>query len=245
MKLLNNDIKNIIFSNLKINEIQVHMKSIKCLGMLKFLVKIFINEHPYTLYESYGVIVFSCKIQRNHYYIPITEELNEMLNNRFRVHWIECLKEGVFIAYIKGAAVLYVNSNTECCSALQLTTRILNHYINRKNSTFTLHYEYQRKCLKVFNSEGSVVHDQPFCRYRIDLMVYDNDKLYFTDYKTKALRLADLNNDNVNNIYTNKDNNIQRLFLQQLSFYYYQKCNFIIRHKKSTEFVSDTVERNT
>jgi hypothetical protein len=214
MKLLNNDIKNIIFSNLKINEIQVHMKSIKCLDMLRFLVNLFINEHPYTLYERNGLAVFSSKIQRSHYYIPITEEFNRIFDDRFRVHWIECLKEGIFIAYIERAPVLYINSNTKYCSALQLTTNILNHYINRENSTFTLHYECQRKCLKVFNSDGSVIHDQPFCRYRIDLMVYDNDKLYFTDYKTKALRLADLNNDEVKNIYANKNTNIQSLFLQ-------------------------------
>jgi hypothetical protein len=128
--------------------------------------------------------------------------------------WIECLKEGNFIAYIERAPVIHINSNTEYCSALQLTTRILNSYINRENSTFTLYYECQSKCLKVFNSEDSVVHDKPFCRYSIDLIVYDNDRLYFTDYKTKALRLADLNNDNVNNIYINKSSKIQSLLLQ-------------------------------
>jgi hypothetical protein len=213
MKLLNNDIKDIIFSNLKVNDIQVHMKSIKCLVMLKILVRLFINEHPYTLYVRSGVAAFSCNVQTSHYYIPVTEELREISKYRYIV-WEECLKEGIFIAYIQGTAVIYINSNTKYCSVLQLTATILNRYINQENSTFTLHYKCQRKCLKVFNSEGSIVHDQSFCRYKINLMVYDNDKLYFTDYKSKALKLADLKNDNVNNIYTNEKNKIQNLFLQ-------------------------------
>jgi hypothetical protein len=217
MELLNY-IKNTIFSNLKMNEIQVFMKSIKCSDMLKILVKLFFNEQPYKLIEQGGVAAFSCKIQHSQYYIPITEELNEIFNNRFIFLWIEYLREGVFVAY-QEPAVIYINSNTKDCSTLQLVTNILNRYINRENSTFTLYYECQGKFLKVFNSEGPVVHDQPF-RHVINLMVYDNDKLYFTDYKSKALKLVDLKNDNndddnnVNNIYTNENNKIQSLFLQ-------------------------------
>jgi hypothetical protein len=84
MKLLNKDIKGIILSNLNTNEIQISMKSIRCSDFLKMLIKRFITEQSYILYESSKNAVFKSEILMRHYSIPVPKHINKVyLENTF------------------------------------------------------------------------------------------------------------------------------------------------------------------
>jgi hypothetical protein len=214
MKLLNKDIKSVILSNLDKNEIQIFMKSIRCLNLLKILIKRFISEQSYILYESSDNAVLKSEILKRHYSIPVPKDNNKVDLNTF--NWIECLKEGVFITY-QGVKVIYINTNTKYISDLQHTRTILTKSIIKENSTLALYYKgYKRKskCLKVFHSEGSVLHYKPYLKHDVKLMVYDNNKLYYTDNKAETSRLTELQNDKDTIIHLIKNNKIQCLHLQ-------------------------------
>jgi hypothetical protein len=213
MKLLNKDINGIILSNLNTNEIQIFMKSIKCVDLLKLLIKLFINEQSYILYESSKNAVFKSEILKRHYSIPVPKDMRKV--HLYSFDWIECLKEGVFLTY-QGAKVIHININAKHISILQYTRTILTRSINKENSTLALYYKdyrWKRKCLKVFDSEGSILHDKPYLNYGVKLMVYDNDKLYYTDNKAETLRLKELKYDKDSIIHFIKNNKIQCLHL--------------------------------
>jgi hypothetical protein len=219
MKLLNKDIKSIILSNLNGNEIQIFMKSIRCLDLLRMLIKLFITEQSYILYESSRNAVFKSEILKRHYSISVPKDMSKV--HQYNFDWIEFLKEGVFITY-QGAKVIYINTNTKYISTLQFTRTILTKSINHENSTLALYYkDYKRKskCLKVFDSEGSVLHNESNFKHGIDLMVYDNKKLYYVDNMRKTLRLAELQYSKDTTIHIIKKNNyntIKSLYLQSM-----------------------------
>jgi hypothetical protein len=198
MKILNKDITGVIFSNLNVNSIKKFMKSIKCSYTLTLLIKLFLNEQPYSLTFRNRNAILQSTILNNEYHIPIPKALKRSYLNT--INWLECIAQGVFIIY-QGVKIIYININKKKCSVLQITRKIYSLAVNRELSAIAICYnDYKLKsiCLKVYSSEGKIMYCLPI-NYRIKKMVFDNESIYFIVY-TKCRELSQMN-------LTNKENN--------------------------------------
>ena len=71
MKLLNKDIKGIILSNLTKNDIQLLLKSTKCLAMMRLLIVPCANEEDYKVYHKGRYFILKSNLIKKEYNIPI------------------------------------------------------------------------------------------------------------------------------------------------------------------------------
>jgi hypothetical protein len=125
---------------------------------------------------------------------------------------IESFGKGIFLL-IK-LEILYVNINNNKSFVLFLGEGLLNYSINKENSTITVYcfeYKYDRYSLKVFNSEGQMIHYVPSFK-KIGAFIYYNEVLFYT--QGKNLKGFHLNENSYFDIYNNHKSKNNQLFVK-------------------------------